>query len=503
MDFSQDVLRLAVAMPTTTDEAAAIQLEQSELLHRLTVLRRERGMEWYTPNPMQLRAHQSSAKTIMYIGGNRAGKSTFGAMELCFHLTRQYPPWFPMARRYSRPIKAVVVCTEFPIVERVIEPKLMTYLPHQYIQKARRTPQGYLSRLVCLDGSTVDVLTNEMDDMAFESADWDVYWGDEPQKKTKYFAIQRGLVDRQGQTILTFTPLTEPWIKEELVDKADQQRIAVFTVNIRDNKFTIHGQPILSEEAIREFEAKLPEDVKLTRLGGQFFHLRGLVYPEYDSHVHEWVENEDPGKLLKYQYPDPVICVLDPHDRLPHHTIWAWVDRQDTLFIDRELVFHGTLKELAKEILLTEVQAGYRMRRRLIDPNFGRKPQQVGGSFSVIQELMAKPYPIQFGEADDDKELGRAMVKRYLHYDRSKPLSVTNSPKLYLHKTRCLATIHSLRNHQFDEWKGAGKDDRDLKEVEKPKDTHGADCLRYLCISRPTFDRLMAKEELPLEAAVY
>lgn len=479
-------------------------LERQELLHRLSVLKREQGMDWYVPNAMQLKAHQCLARTILYIGGNRSGKSTWGAMELCFHLTRQYPSWFPMHRRYTHPIKAVIVCTEFPIVERVIEPKLFSYLPREYIKKARRTPQGYLSRLVCMDGSTVDVLTNEMDDMAFESADWDVYWGDEPQKKTKFYAIQRGLVDRKGITLLTFTPLTEPWIKEELVDKADGTKLACFTVNIRDNKFDIQGKTILEEDAIQEFEAKLPEDVKLTRLSGQFFHLRGLVYPEYDSNVHEWQEIDQPGRLLKYQYPDPVICALDPHDRLPHHALWAWVDRQDNIFVDRELIFHGTLKELGKQLLITEVQAGYRMKRRLIDPNFGRKPQQVGGSFNVIQELASKPFPIQFGEACDDKETGRAIVKRYLHYDRTKPLSVTNSPKLYFHKNRCIETIRSIRNHQYDEWKGKAKDDRDLKEAEKPKDTHGADCIRYLCISRPTFDRLMtAPDSYKLEESAY
>src|SRR3990167_11117360 len=248
------------------------EVEKQELLHRLSVLRREQGMDWYVPNAVQLRAHQCLARTILYCGGNRSGKSTWGAMELCYHITRDYPAWFPHQRRYTHPIKAVIVCTEFPIVERVIEPKLFSYLPRHYIKKARRTPQGYLSRLVCVDGSTVDVLTNEMDDMAFESADWDVYWGDEPQKRTKFFAIQRGLVDRKGITLLTFTPLTEPWTKEELVDAADGTRITVVTGDIRDNKFDVEGTAILAEENIAEFEAKMPDDLKQTRLHGKFFH---------------------------------------------------------------------------------------------------------------------------------------------------------------------------------------------------------------------------------------
>ena len=483
----------------TEDALRALVVEFEESTAELSRRRRTSGMDFYVPNRMQHQAHQLNARTILYIGGNRSGKSTWGAMELCYHLTRKYPSWYSTKRRFHAPIKAVVVATEYPIIDRVIEPKLMQYLPHGYIAKARRTPQGFLSRLVCTDGSTVDFLSSEMDDLAFESADWDIYWGDEPQKKTKFYAIQRGLVDRRGLTLLTFTPLTEPWIKEELVDVADNDRIAVVTVDIRDNLQDIEGQPILNEEAIQEFESKLPEDVRQTRLHGKFFHLRGLVYPEFDSRLHGWTDTP----TLRYQYPDPVVCVLDPHDRQPHHVLWAWVDRQDTLFLDRELVFTGPLKELCKAILLTEAKAGYRMARRLIDPNFGRKPAQVGGGRSVITELQAKPFPLTFGEANDDKSAGRMRVKGLLHYDRSQPLSVTNSPKLYVHRERCPVTLRSIRDHQYEEWRGPAKDEKDPKEVEKQKDTHGADCTRYLARSMPTFDRLT--HQLPtrelLEAA--
>ena len=484
-------------MPALDTDLRDLVVEYEETTAELTKRRKERGMEFYVPNIRQVEVHRSPARTNLYIGGNRSGKSTVGAMELCFHLTRKYPDYFAKARRFTHPIKAVVVATEYPIIDRVIEPKLMAYLPTAYIKKMRRTPQGFLSKLVCTDGSTVDFLSNEMDDLAFESADWDFYWGDEPQKKTKFFAIQRGLVDRRGQTLLTFTPLTEPWIKEEIVDVADGVRTNVITGDIRDNTQDIHGHPILSEESISEFEAKMPEDLRQTRIHGKFFHLRGLVYPEFDATIHTWRETPH----LKYQYPDPVVCVLDPHDRLPHHVTWLWLDRQDTHFVDRELVFTGTLKALCKAILQLEAQAGYRMAKRLVDPNFGRKPSQVGGGRSVIDELATKPFPLYFGEANDDKAAGRMRVKSLLHYDRTQPLSVTNSPKLYLHKDRCPVTIRSLRDHQYDEWKGANKDDKDLKETEKPKDTHGADCLRYAAITHLTYDRLTHQQKSVHELA--
>ena len=474
-------------LPAAHQEAIRSALQEFESLDREVSRRKhEIGIRYYVPNAMQYEAHRSKARTILYVGGNRAGKSTFGAAELALHLTREYPDWFPKERRFYGPIKAVVVATEFPIVQRVIEPKLLMYVPRELIVKLAKTPQGHLSRIFCKDGSTVDILTNEMAQLAFEGADWDFAWIDEPTQRAKYVAIRRGLVDRGGRCVITFTPIVEPWMKEELVDQRDGNAIDVFTVDIRDNLLDIQGHQIQTEENIRDFERILTDDEKQTRLHGHFFHLRGIVYNEYTTSIHE--------KLLTYTYPDPVIGVLDPHTRKKHHMLWAIVRRDDSVYVDRELVVHGTLQELAKQILLAEQRAGYRMRRRLIDPNFGRTPNLVTGR-SVIDELRQRPYPVHFGEADDDKEAGILKVRDYLHWDPAKPITALNTPRLFFNP-RCEKTIHSIRNYQFDEWRGVTKETRDDKEVNKEKDTDGADCIRYLCMSNPTFDRITHRAEL-------
>lgn len=435
----------------------------------------QRGMDYYVPNKMQYEAHKCGARTLLYCGGNRAGKTTFGAMELAYHLTRRYPAWYPVDKRFSRPIKAVISGTSFAIISRVIEPKLFNYLPRDYYT-VKRTAQGYLSRITCIDGSTVDVLSSEMDDMMYESANWDFAWMDEPQQKRKWQGIQRGLVDTRGREVITFTPLTEPWMKDELVDKADGRRIALFQVNIRDNRQSIDGKDILSEDAIQEFEATLPEDVRETRIDGKFFHLRGVVYKEMgEIHI----------RTFDYQYPDPVICVLDPHDRVPHHVIWAFIDRQDDIFVDFEFEKHIELDELARQILAIEKARGYNVRKRIIDPNFGRKPSRVGTNYTVINELARNGCP--FYEGQDNIELGHMVVRDYLHWDRRKVESATNKPKLFFHRQRAVKTIASIRNLQYEEWQGKTAGEKDAKEVEKDKENHGADCIRYLCISRPKF----------------
>ena len=453
-----------------------ILLEIEKVNQVFNARRKLRGMSFYVPNPVQFNAHKSEARIIVVCAGNRSGKSTFGAMEVAWAVTKQYPEWFPKQRQFKRPVKIRIATDRFFKIDSVIEPKLRVYLPKGEITRVRRSPQGYISKLVTRDGSFIEFLTMEQDLMAFEGQDLDVFWGDEPVERRRYIATQRGLLDRAGQTILTFTPLIEPWMKNEIIDKADGKIIAIFTADTRDNKFDIEKNPILREEDIKQFEGMLTEEEKETRIHGKFFHLKGLVYKELNPAVHFLDE-------FKYEEGYPVICVLDPHDRLPHHIIWAMIDRINDIYVMYEQVKEGTIQELAALIKATEKYFAWRVVKRLIDPNFGRKPLLSTG-LSVIDELYK--YKVNFTEANDSEEAGRLKVKELLHYDRNKPIDINNKPKLFFVRGKVPITIHSMLNYQYAEWKH-NPDERDPKEDDKPKDVHGADCIKYLCSSQPTF----------------
>lgn len=471
--------------------------ENKKILQALEARKKAIGMDYYTPNSMQLKAHKSLCRTILVCAGNRSGKSHCGAMELCFHLTRRYPDWYPLEKRFKKPIKAVISCNSFSTALKVIESKLTSLLPQGYY-KIKRNPQGYPSRITCKDGSTVDILTLEMADQMYESADWDFAWEDEPQQQRKREAIFRGLTDRRGLEIITFTPITEPWMKEELIDKADGKKIELITASIRDNLQDIKGNQILSAEAVDEFEASLSEEFKEARMFGSFYTLRGRVYKQFNESAHV--------KQFSYKDPEnfglPVICVLDPHDRRPHHLIWAFCDRNDDIYVVKELIVHCELPDLADKIRTLEKEEGYFVKRRFIDPNFGRKPAAAGSNRSVIQELSRAG--IGFYEAQDDIEIGHMIVRDYLNYKMDKPITAVNKPKLFFHHTDCPKTIRSVRNLQYEEWQGKTKGERSVKEAEKDRDTDGADCVRYLLICRPRYDNLTFKNEsLELTGAPY
>jgi hypothetical protein len=471
-----------------SDEAKQLLLDHEQVLAVLNSRRKLRGMDFYIPNPIQFSAHKSTAKTIAMVMGNRGGKSTMGAMEICWAVTKKYPEWYPQSRRFNRPVKIRIATDRFFKIDSVIEPKLREYLPSDEIVQVRRSPQGYINKMQTRDGSTIEFLTMEQDLMAFEGQDLDIFWGDEPIERKRYIATQRGLIDRGGQTILTFTPLIEPWMKEEIVDKADGKVIEIFTAGTRENKFDIKGNPILREADIQRFEDMLTDDEKETRIHGRFYHLKGLVYKEFNPVIH-CINN------FKYETNYPVICVLDPHDRVPHHVLWAMIDRLNDVYVMYEMIREGTIAELASYIKATETYFSWNVVKRLIDPNFGRKPLLSTG-MSVIDEL--HKYRCSFTEADDNKEGGRLKVKEYLHYNQTKPIDINNKPKLFFVKDKCPRTIHSIQNYQYDEWRG--NVDKDPKEESKQKDTHGADAVRYLIISRPEFNLPQAYER---EGAYY
>ncbi len=475
-----------------------IELEniEAELARR----KKEKGLWYFTPNPPQLTALRSNARIVAYCGGNRAGKSHAGAAWLSAHLTHYYPKcdchgeWFGK-NRYKKSLKAVIVVTEFQKIESVIEPKIFSLLPKDIIKQIKRTPQGYLRRILCKDGSLVDVLSGEQDPMAFEGQDWDVAWIDEPMERRRFISIQRGLMDRSGLMLLTFTPIIEPWMKRDIIDKADGKSISVIEADTYQNLQSIHGEAIQSREAISFLENLMSEDERQSRIHGKFFHLRGLVYPMFNQAVHI--------REFKYTYPDPVIAVLDPADRKDHHMIWSFLDKFDNLYVDSELKMPGTIEQLSRAILQHEARMGYKMKKRMIDPNFCQKPLLTSGK-TVLEELQAKPYPVQFSKANNDAIAGRLKVKDYLSYRTDLPLGITNCPKLYFARGRTHYTTESIKEYQYDEWVGPTVERRDRKEEVMKRNDDGADCVRYLVMDNPKFENVSRSlKEYELETAPY
>ena len=84
-----------------------------ELLNQEAEYRKSRKLLYYEPYDKQLEFHTSNCPVRAIFGGNRSGKTTCGGMEFLFHMTGQYPKWYPKEQRWNGAIKGRIVGKDF------------------------------------------------------------------------------------------------------------------------------------------------------------------------------------------------------------------------------------------------------------------------------------------------------------------------------------------------------------------------------------------------------
>lgn len=433
----------------------------------------------YEPHPKQKQFHESLCKTRLLCGGNRSGKTEAGTLEAVFHATGLYPDWYPVSKRILEPNRGRIITTDYAKgCGESLQPKLDKWIPPDLIVDKRRTLKGFYEKLTIrhVSGglSTIDIMTHEQDDAQFEGWSGHWAWFDEPPPREKWVATMRGLIDFSGRCWLTLTPISEPWMYDEFVAK---QNPDVFFINVAQWE-----NPHLKQMEQEAFLRILTEDEKEARLYGRFRHLAGLVYKNFDPNVHLLSQAN-----TKIDRRWPVYFVLDPADRRPHHAIWARVDPFGTIYIVDELVYKGTIFETSKEILKRELMNKITPSEviRILDPNKGQTPSAVSGL--KLKEEFAKHAVYFTTKVNDDLTLGHLAVSEKLSYDKTKPLSTTNHPKMFFIRETTKECIKQLQTYVWDDWKGASKDSKSQKE--KPKDINKdmPDCLRYLVVFNPQF----------------
>ena len=366
-------------------------------------------------------------------------------METWFHMSGEYPEWYPKEGRIRGHNLGRIIISEYKNHGSVLEAKIRKWFPPDRTTIKRSMGHIESIEVVHRNGMTsrAEVLTHEQEDKAFESWSGHWAWFDEPPPYEKYVATMRGLVDFGGRCWLTLTPLNEPWIYDE-INKTDGRRWSI-VISIFDN-------PHLSKAYIDTFISTMDEDSKEARLHGKFRHLAGLVYKEFDAGIH-CVES---GRItLKKEW--PCWFVLDPADRRPHHGLWAKCDPLGTLYIYDELVFKGTIKDTCAEIKKRETLMGLHPEGmiRILDPNKGLTPSAYNG-LTLVQEFAS--HGVYFlTNVNDDVTLGHLAVKERLSWDKTKPFSTTNSPKMYFVKENTRECVRQIQSYVWDDWKGVSK----------------------------------------------
>jgi len=388
-------------------------------------------------------------------------------MEFLFHMTGQYPKWYPEENRFRGAIKGRIIAKDFQKgVGEVIIPFLEEWLDESLVAKKYRNPIGVPVKWTLKNGSVFDILSHEQNTEQYEGWKGHIAWFDEPPPRDKYIATLRGLVDFRGRNWLTLTPLTQPWIYDDIYTNPDKNRVHCVTVDMRDN-------PHLNELAIKEFEASLTEEEKEARLHGRFLHLSGLVYKEFNPNVHIVEPFEVPPMWTRY-------FAIDPHERTPTAAMWFAVDPKGGHWIIDELWMDNMdLKSMALAIHAQEGQDKPRI--RLIDPH-NDKDNMIAGGFNVRKELMR--HGIYTERANSDTQLGKSRIRKALTPVYN-VLSKVVTPNLHVFRT-CSQTIYEFQHYLWDDYK-RNKEEYGLKDQVRKKDDHFMDCLRYIYNWDPRF----------------
>ena len=388
-------------------------------------------------------------------------------MEFLFHVTGLYPKWYPQDMRIEGPVKGRIAGKDFQKgVGEVIIPFLEHWLDMSLVKRKIRNPIGIPVKWILRNGSEFDILTYEMNTEQYEGWRGHIAWFDEPPPRDKYIATLRGLVDFKGRNWLTLTPLTQPWIYDDLYTKADGKRIFAVITDIRDN-------PYLGEDAIKEFEKNLTEEEKEARLHGRFLHLSGLIYKEFNTTIHICEPPRVKQNWTKY-------FAIDPHPRTPTACLWLAVDPQDNHYIYDELWLEDMdIEQVAHAIHAQE--GNFSPFVRFIDPAMD-KDNELAGGFNVRKELMK--YGIYCQRANNDPDLGKARIRKVL---KSRYVHVygTEVPQLRVSR-HCTHTIHEFQHYIWAERK-RNKDLLDPKQYPHKKDDHFMDCLRYIYNAEPSY----------------
>ena len=454
--------------------------EKIELAKLLTLkeLKLSKGKsDEYIANKAQDPFHRCLSKIRLFSGGNRTGKSVAGCKEADWHFRGIHPYRDVRVPSVGRIIARAGFTSG---IDQVIVPKLLDWIPKDFIIERKKNQQGILCKLVGANGNIIYLMSGEQEQMSFEGTASDWIWFDEPPHYRTYIAALRGLIDSGGSMWITCTPISEPWMYDEIylksgkdiyVDgiKLDGIRIDTFFGSIFDNSKESGGY--LSQNEILFFKDNTPDDEMDTRLYGQFKSLSGRVYKSFDPDIHV---------VDSFNWPSewPVFISIDPHVNKEQAVLFVGVTDDDRLVCLDEVWAKLDLPELADLIIKRVRDRKFNVINVFIDPSINVNDGIYRINQKRVLEDVLRPqglglrYPHKKGNLKPGiDEINRLLKPKLLKVgDRRVPdLFVTRN---------CERIQHEFMRYQ---WHKNGEEPK--KEFDDMLDN-----LRYIVSARPRFN---------------
>ena len=392
------------------------------------------------------------------------------------------------------PVNIIITGEDWKLhLGRVIVPELKKWAP-QGMYQTKKNEQGVEYYWEWYNGSTFTLMSYTQDDDLFESFRAQGAWEDEPPPKTKHTALSRGLLLDNGKTLMTFTPLKEAWVLDEIVLSGRKDIGVVDGLNITDNPALLKSDTKvlmamgLDERQIKEYFdlllyedkakgkpvidkghaaeqylektvpvqqhadiAKLkilkfikdidPSDVP-PRVFGQFKSLVGRVIKEFDANIH---------KIKPFLVPTnwPVTVMIDFHLSKPQAISYWAVNPQEIHYCIAETWKNLSANEIADDIIRKQRGYGWQIEYAFIDPlskgdsaYMRNALGEVPDTFSILESRLSD-VGITLQVASKDKESGIKNIQEWMK-------GPNGMPTVYLFED-CERHFHELARWVFDD----------------------------------------------------
>jgi len=450
----------------------------------------DNAFDVYTPTVFALEYHLSTAKYRAYIAANRASKTFSSMVDVVASFIGRPPKTMQdqwPQHRIAKPMYIRWITVDTPHgIEKIALEMFKRICPKHEMADYSPSLMTATSKI----GSKIEFMSYTMELKSFSGTKRDrIHFDEEPPESVYDENVKR--IMGGGEISISMTPENGvTWSFDRLYQKASKRFVSApampndrFCPNremklqhIPDNEQykihtfhpTIYDNPHISREEIKDLLISYEgnDELRAISILGEFVSRTGLVYPEYNSQVHDY----NPEKTILD--PDwPRYVIIDPHPRTPWAVSLWCTDPKGTYFAEEELWLTGNLEQKAMQIRNMENRKLNGKPRwivkRIIDP-LACTPSPIDGT-TIIDDL--RKYNLHCQIANKDKSRGIELTKQALSYTRNNNHTIDKPPKIYFNKT-LKHHKSEIANYIWEEWSDKTRHSKNEKQKPADKNDH-------------------------------
>jgi len=396
---------------------------------------------------MQQKIIDSKARYKIVVCGRRSGKTTMAINELLMDaLTTKGGLWWYVAPTY----------TQAKMIAWQMLMKQVRDLPRELVHKINESDLY----VVIGNGSRIEIKGSDNEDSLRGTALDGIVLDEYADIKPRVFesVVRPMLADRKGWATFIGTPKGFNHFYH-LYKKGQNEE----EVNYESFSFPTVANPYIDPDEVKEAGREMDEDLFAQEFLGEFRKFSGLVYKEFDRHLHVWEDYQpEPGaqiwRAMDFGARNPTVC------------LWISVDNDGQIIVFDE--YFETEKTL-------EYHTGI-----IVNRHTELVVQNTFGDPSGAQEMLDyAQHGLYITPALRDVAKGESWVASGIHKIQGllkKDPGWHNLPKLYITKN-CKNLINEFEHYHWAEL--PKREDVPLKDQPVKVDDHGLDALRCFVVS--------------------